>query len=229
MSGSNNDILLDLINSGDDIPLSEMTMEQAYIWGSNKNRGETEWVYCSPKLWLQGLHGALKMVSASLGAGSLSQVTKALGWHVLALWNTVPSVAECKNEHTKTQQMVVNTLYTDLNAALLETVNFRLSSPEPTSKQRHIYLHKNVHGALSSLAEAIGLDMTTFIQVGLGWSLSTSSKLSNRSNEFFMPEVQRVIELTKTRSNEFLEIRGRVVIRDLLGNGSSIEINGTPI
>lgn len=200
--------------------VAKMSMEAAYEWGKVKNQFEDEWARYTIHVQLPGLLGTLEEAASHSGA-SLSGFTKAISWHWLAKCQTDPVVAAPAKLYAKVRSKVVASVHTDLDFKIKSADRYCFSEVEHLTDRGWLYLPAEVAAALAKYASGAGIPPTDFFLIGLGWSLSTSRRVSlqTRAAKFYLPEYNKLIGLLNSREGQFVEALLVLAYRELRNSG----------
>lgn len=192
------------------IPLCELTFEEALGQGAKlaKDIPSKDWRETSIRFHIDGLYKWLDDFAGDHDVGTVFYVIRDAVWMWLSFCDTNPVFREAlKAYQSLSSDIAKNTDYTDLVDRM--DVHNRLKNVGKSGRPVNILIPHRVAGRLGRYANAVGLNFSTFYQLGCGWGLSRNADglYSKWVGSKIDPLLKEVMERAELRVKTFAEIR----------------------
>jgi len=158
-------------------PLCELCFEDALKAGSTRSEKvkPADFTETSIRFCVDGLRDWYSSFVKSYCDCSLRTAIRDISWQWASFCENNTSLVNVRGEFLRLRQEITEkTAYTDLVERMRQQVNIKEFDRTGSAYPCNIDLPTEAAGIISETGEALGINFSRFLQVGLAWSLSTN-------------------------------------------------------
>jgi len=152
--------------------------------------------------------------------GSVFSLLRDASWHWASFCETNEVFRDVTREYfSLLRDLTENYSYIDLEDKM--DVGKKVKEIGYRSRPLTIIIPREAHGVIGDCGVAVGTTFSLFYQIGLGWSLSQTSREFYKDwiSSVFQPLFDEVMEKAKKRLGDFQDIRDSIRARELRKQG----------